>query len=151
MRKESKKFMNPKEMHKYDDILDLPHHVSKSRPQMPAADRAAQFAPFAALSGHHEAVNDTARQTDERIELDESSRAMLDWKLQEIQRRPAGTSLVSVAYFVPDSRKAGGAYATVTEYVKKIDGYKRNVILADGTSIPVDDIMEIVVLTSEEW
>ena len=79
--------MNPEEMHKYDDILEMPHHVSRSRPQMPVADRAAQFAPFAALSGHYDAVKEAARQTDAKAEMDESCKEMLDQKLQEIQNQ----------------------------------------------------------------
>lgn len=148
MRKETNKFMNPEEMHKYDDILELPHHVSRSRPQMPVADRAAQFAPFAALSGHYEAVKEAARQTDARIEMDESCRAMLDRKLQEIQKQP--DRAVSVTYFVPDLKKPGGSYVTVTGRVGRIDGNGRRVILADGTCIPADDIIEIVVLSRQE-
>lgn len=148
MRKETNKFMNPEEMHKYDDILELPHHVSRSRPQMPVADRAAQFAPFAALSGHYEAVKEAARQTDARIEMDESCRAMLDRKLQEIQKQPDRS--VSVTYFVPDLKKPGGSYVTVTGRVGRIDGNGRRVILADGTCIPADDIIEIVVLSRQE-
>lgn len=148
MRKETNKFMNPEEMHKYDDILELPHHVSKSRPQMPVADRAAQFAPFAALSGHYEAVKEAARQTDARIEMDESCRAMLDRKLQEIQKQPDRS--VSVTYFVPDLKKPGGSYVTVTGRIGRIDGNGRRVILADGTCIPADDIIEIVVLSRQE-
>lgn len=148
MKKETNKFMNPEEMHKYDDILELPHHVSKSRPQMPVADRAAQFAPFAALSGHYEAVKEAARQTDARIEMDESCRAMLDRKLQEIQKQPDRS--VSVTYFVPDLKKPGGSYVTVTGRVGRIDGNGRRVILADGTCIPADDIIEIVVLSRQE-
>lgn len=149
MKKDTTKFMDHKEMHRYDDILYLPHHVSTSHPRMPAADRAAQFAPFAALSGHHEAVNEASRQTDARIEMDENRKAVLDWKLQEIQNQPG--SVVSVTYFVPDLKKAGGTYVTVSECVKRIDGHGRKVILADGTCIPVDDIIEIVVFPSEEW
>lgn len=148
MRKETNKFMNPEEMHKYDDILELPHHVSRSRPQMPVADRAAQFAPFAALSGHYEAVKEAARQTDARIEMDESCKAMLDRKLQEIQKQPDRS--VSVTYFVPDLKKPGGSYVTVTGRVGRIDGNGRRVILADGTCIPADDIIEIVVLSRQE-
>lgn len=148
MRKETNKFMNPEEMHKYDDILELPHHVSRSRPQMPVADRAAQFAPFAALSGHYEAVKEAARQTDARIEMDESCKAMLDRKLQEIQKQPDRS--VSVTYFVPDLKKPGGSYVTVTGRIGRIDGNGRRVILADGTCIPADDIIEIVVLSRQE-
>lgn len=145
MRKETNKFMNPEEMHKYDDILEMPHHVSRSRPQMPVADRAAQFAPFAALSGHYDAVKEAARQTDAKAEMDESCKEMLDQKLQEIQNQPDST--VSVTYFVPDLKKSGGAYVTVTGRIKRIDGNNHKIILADGTCIPADNIIEIVVLS----
>lgn len=129
----------------YEDMIDLPHPVSKTHPHMLVSDRAAQFMPFAALTGHGEAVNETARLTETRAELDESRKAVLDGKLKNIQgyldreREPA----VSITYFVPDDRKRGGAYITVTGSVKRIHEYKRSVILTDGTSIPIDEIVEI--------
>lgn len=135
--------MNLEDMHKYDDIINLSRPVSKTHPPMPIQDRAAQFAPFAALTGHHEAVKETARLTDTRIELDEYCKAQIDRKLQEIYECPGGSRMVSVTYFVPDTWKSGGSYETVTGYVKKIDDYNRMVVMEDGTKIPMDEIAGI--------
>lgn len=125
---------------KYDDILNLPHHVSASRPHMPAADRAAQFAPFAALTGYDAAVRETARQTDARLELDECEKEALNDKLRVLDEHLGSAPEVAVTYFRPDGRKAGGAYVTVSGAVRKIDGYARVVVLADGGRIPIDEI-----------
>ncbi|MEY8432419.1 hypothetical protein AALC75_18200 [Lachnospiraceae bacterium 48-42] len=138
-----KELMNLKNMHKYDDIIDLPHHVSKTHPQMPAADRAAQFAPFAALAGHHESVKEAARLTEEMAELDELVKAEINEKLQNIQKNLSQKPEVSITYFVPDARKEGGSYVTVTGGVKKVDTYKKILILTDGTYIPIDKIAGI--------
>ncbi len=135
---------NHEERHRYDDIIDLPHHVSKTHPQMPLSARAAQFAPFAALTAHGEAVKETARLTDERIELDEDCRAALDLKLLQIHRQQAAHPSVTITYFVPDRQKAGGAYVEAAGRVKKIDEYERAVILTDGTKIPADEIIDLV-------
>ncbi len=135
---------NHEERHRYDDIIDLPHHVSKTHSQMPLSDRAAQFAPFAALTAHGEAVKETARLTDERIELDEDCRAALDLKLLQIHRQQAAHPSVTITYFVPDRQKAGGAYVEAAGRVKKIDEYERAVILTDGTKIPADEIIDLV-------
>lgn len=135
---------NHEERHRYDDIIGLPHHVSKTHPQMPLSARAAQFAPFAALTAHGEAVKETARLTDERIELDEDCRAALDLKLLQIHRQQAAHPSVTITYFVPDRQKAGGAYVEAAGRVKKIDEYERAVILTDGTKIPADEIIDLV-------
>lgn len=134
---------NLKSTHQYDDIIHHPHHVSRTHPPMPVQDRAAQFAPFAALTGHHDAVKETARLTEKRVELDEDCKAILDGRLQDIQDRSGGDLVVSITYFEPDLRKAGGAYVTLTGCVKKVDRYERAVILTDGTQIPIDEIIEI--------
>lgn len=136
-------FMNTGDMHRYDDIIMLPRHVSKTHPPMPAADRAAQFAPFAALTGHYDAVKETARLTEERVELDESCKAVLDGKLQDIRRRLGEEPAVTVTYFVPDERKSGGSYETAAGCVRKIDEYERVLVLTDGTRIPVSELLEI--------
>lgn len=141
--------MNRNDRHRYDDILDLPHPISKTHPQMPVADRAAQFAPFAALTGHGEAVRETARPTEKRIELDEDSKAVLDAKLQSIRKQLESEPLVTITYFVPDKKKQGGMYVTVTGSAKKIQEYERSLILTDGTRIPVDEIVEIELLTHD--
>ncbi len=134
---------NLKSTHQYDDIIHLAHHVSKTHPPMPIQDRAAQFAPFAALTGHHDAVKETARLTENRMELDENCKAVLDGKLQNIQEQLSSSPVVSITYFEPDLKKAGGTYVTMTGCVKKIDEYERAVVLTDGTKIPIDEIIEI--------
>ena len=144
MRKSVQNMMNHKDMHKYDDMLHLAHPVSRTHPPMRLIDRAAQFAPFAALTGHSEAVKETARVTEEQIELDEDQKAVLDRQLQEIQRQSGREPVVSITYFVPDLKKPGGSYVTVTGGVKRIKEYERMVLLKDGTSIPIEAITEIV-------
>ena len=129
--------------HQYDDIIDLPHHVSATRPRMSMIDRAAQFSPFAALTGYDAAIKETGRLTDERIELTEDSRAVLDRKQQLLLDNLADHPEASVTYFVPDERKSGGAYVTVTGIVKKVDDYQRLLILTDGTKIPLDEILDM--------
>lgn len=129
--------------HQYDDIIDLPHHVSASRPRMSLIDRAAQFSPFAALTGYDASIKETGRLTDRRIELTEDSRAALDRKQQLLVDNLADHPEVSVTYFVPDERKAGGAYVTVTGRVKKVDDYHRLLLLSDGTKIPLDEILDM--------
>ena len=129
--------------HQYDDIIDLPHHVSATRPRMSMIDRAAQFSPFAALTGYDAAIKETGRLTDERIELSEESRIVLDRKQQLLLDNLADRPEVSVTYFVPDERKSGGAYVTVTGQVKKVDEFERLLILTDGTKIPLDEILDM--------
>lgn len=129
--------------HQYDDIMDLPHHISATRPQMPMLDRAAQFSPFAALTGYEAGIQETGRLTDQRIDLTEDSRAALDRKQQLLADNLADNPEVSVTYFVPDERKAGGAYVTVTGRVKKVDDYQRLLILTNGTKIPLDEIFDM--------
>lgn len=127
----------------YDDIIHLPHHVSKTRPQMPILDRAAQFAPFAALSGYDTAIRETARLTDERLELDEHTKNALSDKLQIIAERIDERPEISITYFVPDEKKDGGAYITAGGTVKKIDEYERIVLMDDGMAIPIDEIISV--------
>lgn len=127
----------------YDDIIHLPHPVSKKHPPMSAIDRAAQFSPFAALTGYDAAVKETARLTDARLELDEYEIAALNDRLQVISARLAERPKVSITYFLPDSKKAGGAYVTVTGWVKKINANERAAIMEDGIRIPIEDIIEI--------
>lgn len=127
----------------YDDILHLPHHVSEKHPRMSRLDRAAQFSPFAALTGYEAAVKETARLTDRRIELGESEKEVIDLRLTLVQERLPAPTEVTITYFMPDKKKAGGAYVSVSGTVKKIDDYERTVILCNGTSIPIDDILHI--------
>ena len=127
----------------YEDIVDLPHHVSRKHPQPTMADRAARFAPFAAITGYEEMVLEEARITDDRIELDENSKAALNEKLNMILEFIDEQSEVSITYFEPDKRKAGGAYVTVTGTVKRIDEYEHLVIMTDGKKINIDDIYNL--------
>ena len=127
----------------YDDIINLPHHTSTSRPHMSAYDRAAQFSPFAALTGYDAAITETARLTDKRVELDEYSKADLNERLCMIQDQMDEQLEVSITYFQPDKKKSGGAYITSTGCVKKIDEYERTVVMQDDTKIPIDDILKI--------
>ena len=127
----------------YEDILNLPHHVSKTRPQMSMLDRVAQFSPFAALTGYDDAIKETGRLTDEKIEMDEDRKAALDMKqaylIEMIDEQPE----ISITYFLPDAKKSGGAYVTVTGNLKRFDEYERLLILTDGKKIPMDDIADI--------
>lgn len=128
---------------KYEEIISLPHHVSKTHPQMPMSDRAAQFSPFAALAGYDTAVKETGRLTDEKIELDEESLTALNVRYQmltdALEKRPE----VRITYFKPDERKAGGAYVTIAGVVKKVDDYERLITMQDGMVIPMDDVLTI--------
>lgn len=127
----------------YDDIIHLPHHVSAKHPHMSILDRAAQFAPFAALSGHNAALQETARLTHERIELDETAMDALRNRLQIIAEQLHEQAEIIITYFQPDLKKTGGAYITATGTVKKIDEYERVIIMVDGTVIPLDEIIGI--------
>lgn len=135
--------MKDKDEHRYDDIIDLPHHVSKKYPQMPLLDRAAQFAPFAALTGHEDAIRETARLTEDETELDENSKELLDERLQYLQEHLQERPEVTVTYFKPDERKSGGAYVTVTGVVKKVDEYGRYLVFSDGEKVPMETVIEI--------
>lgn len=123
----------------YDDIINLPHPTSERHPRMPMAARAAQFSPFAALTGYEDAVYETARLTSSRAELTEEEKSILDAKLQLLEPGVAA----SFTYFQPDSRKQGGAYLTAAGMVKRMDSCAREVILANGQKIFVDDIIGI--------
>jgi hypothetical protein len=128
---------------KYDEIIALPHHISKKRPQMPMSDRAAQFSPFAALTGYDAAIKETGRLTDSRIELEEDELLQLNLKFQAIKENLADNPVETFTYFKPDERKDGGAYLTVTGAVKKIDEYERTITLTDGTKLHMDSILAI--------
>lgn len=123
----------------YDDIIDLPHPTSERHPRMPMENRAAQFSPFAALSGYDDAVKETARLTDGKIDLTEEEKSILDARLQRLT--PGENA--AITYFQPDARKQGGAYLTASGEVKRIDGAAREIVLMDGRRIPIDDILEV--------
>ena len=125
----------------YADIVNLPHHVSSKHPQMEMSKRAAQFAPFAALTGYGDAVAETARLTDERIEIDESLLESLDLTLQQAL---AEESKVRLTYFVPDDKKAGGRYESITDCIKRTD--MSEIILAGGSRIPVRHVIGLEIL-----
>jgi hypothetical protein len=127
----------------YDDIIGLPHHVSSSRPRMSAHNRAAQFAPFAALTGYDAAVSETARLTGKYVELDDGEKEAINERLRMVQECIDQQPEIHITYFVPDKKKAGGAYVDASGLVKKIDSYGRFVVMCDGTNIPIDEIIRI--------
>lgn len=129
--------------HKYDDIINLPHHVSKKHPQMSLHDRAAQFSPFAALTGHKAAINEAARLTDKKQILSEDVIAKLNEQLNLIKENIGTNQTVTITYFVPDDKKSGGAYISHIGVVKKIDEYNHTVIMTDKTVIPIEQISEM--------
>ena len=128
---------------KYNEIMGLPHHVSKTRPQMPMSDREAQFAPFAALTGYDAAIKETGRLTDERIELDVEALSALDMKYQLLMEAHDEAPEDTITYFQPDERKAGGKYVSAVGAVKKIDDFERRITMQDGAKIPMDDVLSI--------
>ncbi len=127
----------------YEGLYGLPHHVSPVHPPMPLSDRAAQFSPFAALTGFGAVITETARPTRERVELDENRKAELDRTLRELAGRAGEGVRVSVRYFRPDGRKSGGAIVTASGPVKKLDEFNRRLLLADGRAIPVDELLDL--------
>ena len=126
---------------KYDDIINLPHPVSKRHKPMPIEDRAAQFAPFAALTGHQAAIEETARVTEARIELCEEEKEHLNMQVQELLENQE--QKIQIVYYVSDGIKSGGSYVTRTGRVKKIDEYQKVLVWEDGSRIPLEDISEI--------
>ena len=135
--------MNMKYDRQYDDIINLPHHISKKHPQMSLYARSAEFAPFAALTGYEEAVKETARETNERIDIEDELKSILDGKLQIILEQIKNHPEISITYFIADSKKNGGEYVTVTGLVKKVDLYNQYIYLIDYTEIPINEIIDI--------
>ncbi len=127
----------------YEDIVDLPPHISKKHPQPTMLERAARFDPFAAITGYEEMVLEEARVTDERIELDEGTKEILNAKLQMAVDFADSEPEITITHFVADKKKAGGAYVKHTGVIKKVDEYERLVVFTDKTSIFIDDIYEI--------
>ena len=130
-------------MEKYKDIINLPHKQSSKRPHMSLQDRAAQFAPFAALVGYDDAIKETGRLTDERIEMSEEKLAVLNARYQILVDHLGEEPEVAITYFVPDIYKTGGSYITTTGVVKKLDTYERLVTMVDGTRILMDDVLTL--------
>ena len=128
---------------KYDDIINLPHHTSLTRPRMSRENRAAQFSPFAAVVGHDAAIKETGRLTDAKIELGESAIVDLEMKLDILVDIIAERPEIAVTYFKPDDNKAGGEYLTDSGTLKKIDDVQSIIVFADGKSIPITDILDI--------
>ena len=131
------------ESHQYDDIINLPHHVSTVHTHMSLHDRAAQFLPFAALTGYEDAIKETGRLTEERISLSESEIESLNERLHILLEGQHSQSKIAVTYFVPDEKKAGGAYETTEGYVKRIDEYRRVLVMTNGLQIAMEDIIEL--------
>ena len=132
-----------KETHRYDDIIHLSRPVSRKRSPMSNFDRAAQFSPFAALTGYDAVIAESGRLTDAQIELDEGGKALLDEKLQTLRAHLEEQPPVKLRFFCPDNRKSGGAYETVTGNVKKIDPVTRCIVLTGGEVISIDRIYDI--------
>ena len=130
----------------YDDIINLPHYISKKHPQMSIEARSAQFAPFSALTGYDEAIKETARLTDKRIEIDDGLKIILNNKLQYVLENLKLKPEMIFTYFVYDDKKIGGKYVEKIGVVKKIDMVEQYVMLIDKTKIP---ILEIINITGE--
>lgn len=127
----------------YDDIIYLPHHVSEKHPQMSQENRAAQFSPFAALTGHGAAIQETARLTNERIEPSENMIADLDRKLRELNDKISEHPEIVVTYFQADEKKNGGTYVTISGALKKVDNYEGTIVLMDNKKIAIQDILDV--------
>ena len=131
-------------MNNYDDIINLPHHESKKHPRLSMEQRAAQFAPFAALTGYGDAISETSRLTEDRIELDNEEKRKIDIKLQELKNNISKKPKITITFFLPDIKKSGGEYKTVNGNLKNIDEYNQVLILEDKTKIPIKEIIEIL-------
>lgn len=127
-------------LHRYDHIMHLPNPEPTVRPRMAMEKRAAQFAPFAALTGYEESVAEEARLTEEKLELSEDMIDMIDARLAVIQQHIKEQPNIAVTYFIPDNKKAGGRYVTVSGNIRKLDGTGHRIIMTNGTSIPIDDV-----------
>ena len=127
----------------YEDIIGLEHHQSKTHPHMSIHDRAAQFAPFSALTGHGAAIAETARLTEHEIELDEYVMEKIDEKLRWLAENLESKPQVTITYLVPKEKKGGGAFVQKTGYVKKLDSYRKTILLTDETCIAIEKIKEI--------
>lgn len=130
-------------MKKYENIIDLPHHTSDKRPRMSRENRAAQFSPFAALTGYNAEINETARLTDEKLELSEDRINDINTKLQIIMDNIDEYPEVTVEYFVPDEKKSGGSYIKIIGNIRRIDEHERILIMKDNHTVPIDDIYSI--------
>lgn len=130
-------------MENYDDIINLSHHISATRAPMSMIDRAAQFSPFAALTGYDSAIKETGRLTDDKVDLSDEAYELLNQKFQQISEHLDEHNEVSLLYYVPDAHKDGGAYCSLTGTIKRIDEIERVIIMRDGTKVPMDDVIDI--------
>ena len=130
-------------MNKYDDIINLPHHVSKTRNPMSLYNRAAQFAPFAALTGYDDAIEETARLTETKVELSDELKNDLNQKINFIKNNIKVHPEITIKYFVRDNKKSGGIYKSLTSIIKKVDDFNKCLIFADNTNVYFDDIISI--------
>ena len=130
-------------MDNYEDIINMPHHVSTKHARLSMEQRAAQFAPFAALTGYEDAVKETGRETSFKIELDDEMKQIIDSKLQIILEKIKNKPEVTITYFIPDSKKDGGEYIAKTGLVSKIDTFNQKIVLLDQTEIPINEIIDI--------
>lgn len=134
------------DIHNYDDIINMPHHVSNRHPQMSRKDRAAQFAPFAALTGHKDAIKETERLTTQKKVIDEDQKIVINSQLQKILYKIKEHPEVEIIYFISDTRKQGGRYVTVKGNVKKIDEYENILEFLNGNQIHIHDISDIHII-----
>ena len=134
-------------MNEYDDIINLPHHQSSKRPHMNNHQRAAQFAPFAALTGYDSAIDETARLTDQKLELTDEQADHLNAQIQRIIENITDKPQVEITYFVPDNRKSGGEYMTVTGSVRRVDDHNREIVFVDGMTVKFDDVWNIKIIS----
>ena len=130
-------------MNEYDDIINMPHHQSSKRPHKSSHQRAAQFAPFAALTGYDAAIDETARLTGQKLELSDEQANHLNAQIQHIIENIADKPRVEITYFVPDNRKSGGEYVTVTGRVRRVDDHNREIVFVDGMTVGIDDVYMI--------
>ena len=131
---------------KYDDIIDLPHPTSKKHPRMSRQNRAAQFSPFAALTGYDAAIRETARITEDRRELSEDAAVELNYKISLLQQEQAGVKKIKVIYFRQDTTKDGGAYREEDGDFKRINSNEGILELTNGIQIPLEDIFKIEIV-----
>lgn len=131
------------DIHDYDDIINLPHHVSKTHPHMSLADRAAQFSPFAALTGYEEAIKEAGRIVDEKIELSEEEKEEINRKLNYLNEHKKDNIQITITYFLKDMKKNGGSYRQITSNLKRLDEIEKTILLADNTILRIDDIRKI--------
>ena len=127
----------------YDDIINLPHHVSSRHPQMSMMNRAAQFAPFAALTGHAAVIEETARLTDSQMELADEDSEILNQKMAYLREVINEHPAIVVTYFEPDKKKAGGTYKTIEGQLQNIDDYNQSIVLKSGEAIPLKSVLDI--------